>query len=148
MICSVVRQQWILSCVLCWTVYAFDANANVNLCVQFIVDWIYNMHCMQSNYLIRWKVFWVFVNIIKNIAYSRFILSKAFNESINTNRNTHLNISEHPLWEESIGNRRILLTKANDVELRCFLWCAPEQMVEQTVELSVIWDAMKFKWRH
>ena len=44
-----------------------------------------------------------------------------------------------PLWGESIGHRCILLTKASDAELWCFLWCAPEQTVEQTIETPVIW---------
>ena len=31
---------------------------------------------------------------------------------------------------------------AIDAELWCFLWCAPEETVEQAVEVTVIWDAM------
>ena len=34
------------------------------------------------------------------------------------------------------------LTKASDKELRWFLWSAPEQTVEQTIETPVIWDPM------
>ena len=34
----------------------------------------------------------------------------------------------------------IPLTKANDAER--FLWSAPEQTVEQTIETPVIWDAI------
>ena len=36
-----------------------------------------------------------------------------------------------PLWGESTGHRWILLTKASEVELWCFLWSVPEQTVEQ-----------------
>ena len=43
------------------------------------------------------------------------------------------------LLEESGG---FPLTNASDEELWCFLWSAPEQTVEQTIEMSVIWDAM------
>ena len=46
-----------------------------------------------------------------------------------------------PLWWESIGHRWIPLTKASDAELWHFL-CSPEQMVEHTVEMPVIWDAI------
>ena len=46
-----------------------------------------------------------------------------------------------PLWGESSGHRCILLTKASDAELWCMLWCASGHTVEQTVDLSVIWDA-------
>ena len=47
-----------------------------------------------------------------------------------------------PLWGESTGHQWIPLTKASDVELWCFLWSVPEQMVEQTIEAPVIWDAI------
>ena len=32
--------------------------------------------------------------------------------------------------------------RATNLELWCFLWCNPEQTIEQTVELSVAWDAI------
>ena len=41
----------------------------------------------------------------------------------------------------SDGHQWISLTKASDVE-RCFLWSAPEQTAEQTIETPVIWDAI------
>ena len=47
-----------------------------------------------------------------------------------------------PLWGENNGHRWIPLTKASDAELWCFLWSAPEQTVEQTIETPVIWDAI------
>ena len=33
-------------------------------------------------------------------------------------------------------------------EFWCFLWCMPEQMVEQTVEFPVICNAMALMWHH
>ena len=33
-------------------------------------------------------------------------------------------------------------------ELWCFLWCDPEQIVEQTIEMPVIWDTMTLTLRH
>ena len=39
-------------------------------------------------------------------------------------------------------HRWISLTKASDAERWCFRWSAPEQMVEQTIETLVIWDAI------
>ena len=36
----------------------------------------------------------------------------------------------------------VSLTKASDAEIWCFLWSTPEQMVEQTIETPVIWDAI------
>ena len=35
------------------------------------------------------------------------------------------------------------LTKASDAQLWCFLWCAPEQMIQQTLETPVIWGVME-----
>ena len=46
------------------------------------------------------------------------------------------------LWGESIDGRWIPLTKDSDAELWYYLWFAPEQTVEQTIEMQVIWDAM------
>ena len=43
-----------------------------------------------------------------------------------------------PLRGESTCNRWIILTKASDVELWCFLWSAPEQTVKQTIETPVM----------
>ena len=45
-----------------------------------------------------------------------------------------------PLWGEFTGHQWIPLTNASDVELECFLWISPEQIIEQTVETPVIWD--------
>ena len=47
-----------------------------------------------------------------------------------------------PLWVEFTGHGWIPLTKASDAELWCFLWSAPEQTFEQTIETQVIWDAI------
>ena len=47
-----------------------------------------------------------------------------------------------PLCGEFTGHRWTPLTKASDAELWCFLWSAPEQTVEQTIETPVIWDAI------
>ena len=44
-----------------------------------------------------------------------------------------------PLWEESTSHRWIPLMKAGDAELWCF---PPEQMVKQTIETLVIWNAI------
>ena len=46
-----------------------------------------------------------------------------------------------PFWGECTGHRWITLTNASDTEL-CFLWSAPEQTVELTIETPVIWDAI------
>ena len=44
---------------------------------------------------------------------------------------------------EYTGHRWILLTKASNVEFFCgFLWSAPEQATDQTIETPVIWDAI------
>ena len=50
-------------------------------------------------------------------------------------------------------HRWILLTKVSDAELLYFLWSAPEQTVEQTIETRVIWDAIvlimtSLEWIH
>ena len=48
-----------------------------------------------------------------------------------------------PLWGESISHHQwIPLTKASDAKLWWFIWSEPEQMVEQTIEMLVIWDTI------
>ena len=47
-----------------------------------------------------------------------------------------------PLWGEFSCHPWIHLTKACDAELWCFLFSAPEQTVEQTIEMLVIWVAI------
>ena len=47
-----------------------------------------------------------------------------------------------PLWGESTGHRWIPLTKASVAGLLCFLWSAPAQTIEQTIETPLIWDAI------
>ena len=49
-----------------------------------------------------------------------------------------------PLCGEFTGHRWIPLSKASDAdaELGCFLWSAPEQTVDKTIEMPVIWDAI------
>ena len=47
-----------------------------------------------------------------------------------------------PLLGESTGHWWIPLTKASDAELWCFVWYAPVQTVQQTIETPVIWDAI------
>ena len=46
------------------------------------------------------------------------------------------------LCGEFTGRRWIPLPKANDAGLWCFLWSAPEQTVEKTIETPMIWDAI------
>ena len=47
------------------------------------------------------------------------------------------------LCREFTGHWWTPLTKASDEKLWCFLWSVPEQMVEQTVKMPVIWDAIE-----
>ena len=59
-----------------------------------------------------------------------------------TSSNTNISRIAGPLWGEFTGHRWIPLTKASGVELRCFIWSAPEQTAEQTIKAPVIWDAI------
>ena len=47
-----------------------------------------------------------------------------------------------PSCEEYTGHRWIPLTKASDADLWYFLWSPPKQMVVQTIERPVIWNAI------
>ena len=47
-----------------------------------------------------------------------------------------------PLCGEFTVDWWIPHTKANDAERWCFLWYVPEQMVEQTIEMPLIWNTV------
>ena len=70
----------------------------------------------------------------KELSHSDFVMMKSSNENI-------FRITG-PLLGESTSDQWIPLTKASDAELRCFLWSAPQQTVEQTIKMPVIWDAI------
>ena len=44
-------------------------------------------------------------------------------------------------WGKCTDHRLIPLIKASDAELWCFVWSAPEETADQTIETPVIWDA-------
>ena len=69
-------------------------------------------------------------------------------DSMMTSSNGNIFHVTFPLWGESTGHQWIPLTKASDVELWCFLWSAPEQMVEQTNEMLVILASSCSLWHH
>ena len=64
----------------------------------------------------------------------------SFHSNMITTSNGNIFRVTGPLWGESTSHRWIPLTKAS--ELWCFLWSAPEQTVEQTIERQVIWDVI------
>ena len=49
-----------------------------------------------------------------------------------------------PLWGKSTGDWLIPFTKAGNSVIWCFLSCEPEQTVEQTVGMLVIWVVIAF----
>ena len=51
------------------------------------------------------------------------------------------------LWRESTVTSGLPSQRASDVELQYFLCGQSEWIIKQTVELSVIWDAMTLIWQ-
>ena len=47
-----------------------------------------------------------------------------------------------PSWGETTSHQGIPLTKAGDAELWCFLWCAPKQASEQTLDVPAHCDVI------
>ena len=69
-------------------------------------------------------------------------LAYSFQSYMMTSSNGNIFRVTGPLWGEFTGHRWIPPTKASDAELWSFLWSAPEQTAEQTVETPVIWDTI------
>ena len=65
-----------------------------------------------------------------------------FHHTMMTSSNGNIFRVTGPLCGEITGYQQTSFIKASDVELWCFLWSAPEQTVEWTIETSVIWDAI------
>ena len=75
----------------------------------------------------------------KNYAHSSCIV--AICHGMMTSSNGNIFRIAGPLCREFTGHWWIPLTKANDMELWCFLWSAPEETVEWTIETPMVWDA-------
>ena len=101
----------------------------------------------QSPYLhngdhYNWKIAFYYVfYLISGISYCQDAIMM-------TSWNAHVFGITSPLGGESTGHRCIPFTKGQECQPLKFLWCYPEQIVEQTLEWPVIWDAMMFMWRH
>ena len=52
------------------------------------------------------------------------------------------------LWGQSTGQLWILLTKASDAELWCFLWATPEPVGKATIETAGFETPSRSLWRH
>ena len=65
-----------------------------------------------------------------------------FNSGMMTSSNGSIFRFTGPLWGEFTSHRWIPPTKASEAEIWCFLWSAPEQTVEQTMERLAICDAI------
>ena len=88
---------------------------------------------MSTCDVMAWKRFphyWPFVG--ESAGHLHMMTSSKFDENIFC--------VTGPLCGEFTGHRWIPRTKARGAELWCFLWSAPEQTVEQTIETLVIWD--------
>ena len=64
-----------------------------------------------------------------------------------TSSNGHIFRVTGPLCGEFTGDRWIPLTKASDTELWYFLWSAPEQTVQQSIETPVFETPLSSLWR-
>ena len=67
---------------------------------------------------------------------------RALSSTMMTSSNRNIFRVTGSLWGEIAGHQWIPLTQASDPELWCFLLSAPEQTVQQTTEMPVIWDAI------
>ena len=103
----------------------------------YLIELIFFLH-----YKCLWSNFWMLVANIIVFCLMVHFASKSMSYAMLTSSNGNIVRITGLLWGESIGHRWIPLMKASDVELWCFLWSVPEQTVEQTIEMPVIWDAV------
>ena len=96
--------------------------------------------CDAESVVLSW-LSWVNIARLKLHTFYGLI-AKLYVRIIMTSSNGSIFRVTGPLWGEFTGLRWIPLTKACDAELWCFLWSAPEQTVEQTIERLVILHAI------
>ena len=95
----------------------------------------------------------LFCNVYHNKVLQRLVHRSQFLKlflickTLTTSSNGNIFRITGPLWGESTGDQWIPLTNSSDAGLWCFPLCAPEQTVEQTVGMLVIWDVIAL-WRH
>ena len=113
-------------------------------CIILNISLCNGLHTIKDACEVTWNV----VNVCKQYRSSAYWFSKssiAYKRwtiyAIKTSLNGNIFCVTGPLCWEFTGNRCIPLTKASDAELWCFLWSAPEQTAEKTIETPVIWDA-------
>ena len=118
--CRISLQCYILWRIHCW-LFVYFLSFSFWLCV-------YLSHCVFQN------GGWLFLGAFMALA-------------MKTSSNGNIFRITGPLWGE-FANRWIPLTKASDAELWCFLWSAPEQTVELTIETQVIEMLWHSLWLH
>ena len=110
----------------------------------YIYIYIYIGH-QQAQSLMKLKNLYAQVFLISNITYlgamKSFKMADEISRNMVTSSNENIFCVTDPLCGEFTGHRWIPLTKAGDAGLWCFLWSAPEQTVELTIDTLVIWDA-------
>ena len=132
---------------------------NFNNCTIDVLEWIRNCISHFTEYVINYPCWTTLVkgpqemdNAIRRFCDLIWLQSNIWphstatslinKEYVTTSSNRNISRVTGPLWRESTGDRWIPLTKASDAERWCFLWSAPEQTDEQTVETRVIWDVL------
>ena len=129
-----------------------------------IHDWIIDIHVriMDIHYINNWLMdsldrrmdidFRAFISAFPRYGKSTFLRFGCLNvlgpissddfHSMMTSSNGNIFRVTGPLCGEFTCHRWIPLTKANDMELWCFLWSATEQTFKQTIKTPVIRDAI------
>ena len=110
---------------------------------------VYLKICLEHDGVIKWKHFpcyWDFVRGIHqwpvNCPHKGRVM-RSFDVFFDMHlKKQSSKQSRCPLCRQFTGHWWIPLTEASDAELWCFLWSAPEQTVEQTIETPLIWDAI------
>ena len=124
-----------------------DAIMNLYLgCVYVHLIWNYNVSdsdcCVIIHVYFMYEVNVVVENSSHMFGRTRYEMFSFSSNSdfMMTSSNGNIFRVTGPLCGEFTGHRWISLTTASDAELWCFLWSAPEQTIEQTLETPVIWD--------
>ena len=134
-----------------WKSYFQNVKGPYRSCVLFgfgdsIKVGRYMLYSSYVNYavMIRWTtrfvLCWYVIITYDHVMY--FSLTPYAILRMKTSSNGNIFRITGSLCGEFTTHRWIPLTNANDAEIWCLLWSAPEQTAEQTIETPMRWDAI------
>ena len=133
-------QVWLIMCHLPGYFMCFLLSNQMYLLLNIMIN-------LYNNSVIRYAISGIKLWLIPCL-FSEIVTAENFvyNKTMTSSDGSIFGVTG-PFWGESTSHRWMPLTKVSDAELWCFLWSAPKQATEQTIEPShSLWRHCNAKW--